>query len=55
MKLPAIMQPLWTDTHPTNIIYQWLHEWTSAPVVNSSLADDPSIPQPGFDLATVLS
>jgi len=42
-------RPLWTDTHPTNIISQWRDEWKSAPVVNSSLVDDPTIWQPGFD------
>ena len=40
----------WTDTHPTNIISQWRDEWKSAPVVSSSLVDNPTIRQPGFDL-----
>jgi len=44
------MQALWTDSHPTNIISQWRDEWKSAPVVNSSLVDDPAIRQSGFDL-----
>jgi len=43
-------RPLWTDTHPTNVISQWRHEWKSALVVNSSLVDDPSIWQLGIDL-----
>jgi len=34
----------------TNIISQWWDEWKSAPVVNSSLVDDPTIRQQGFDL-----
>jgi len=48
---PAIM-PLWTDTHPTNIISQWQDEWKSVPVVNSMLVDDHTIRQPGYDLPT---
>jgi len=49
VKLPAITQaPL--DRHPTNIISQWRDEWKSALVVNSSLVDDSTIWQPGFDL-----
>jgi len=43
-------RPLWTDTLPTNIISQWRDKWKSAPVVNSSLVDDPTIQQPGFYL-----
>ena len=46
--LPA-RRHLWTDTHPTNIISQWPDKWKSAPVVNSSLLDDPTIRQPAFD------
>ena len=53
-KLPAIMQvPVDRGAcmmAPTNIISQWLNEWKLAPVVNSSLVDDPTIWQPGFDL-----
>jgi len=45
-----LRRPLWTDTLPTNIIFQWRDEWKSAPVVHSSLVDDPTIQQPGFDL-----
>jgi len=45
------LRPFWTDTHPTNIICQWRDEWKSAPVVNSSLVDDPTIRQPRFDLS----
>jgi len=41
---------LWTGTYPTSIIFSWQDEWKSAAVVNSSLVDDPSIWQPGFDL-----
>ena len=48
MKLPDTMQtPL--DKHATNIS-QWRHEWKLAPVVNSSLVDDPTVRQPGFNL-----
>jgi len=43
-------RPLWTDTHPANIISQWRDEWKSASVVNSSPVDDPTIQQGGFDL-----
>jgi len=43
-------RPLWTDIYPTNIISQWQDEWKSALVVNSSLVDDPTIWQSGFDL-----
>jgi len=43
-------RPLWTDIFPTDIISQWRDEWKSAPVVSSSLVDDPSIRKPGFDL-----
>jgi len=45
-------RPLWTDTHPTNIISQWRDEWKSAPVVNCSLVDDSTIWQPGFGTPT---
>jgi len=40
----------WTDIYPTDIISQWQDEWKSALVVNSSLVDDSTIRQPGFDL-----
>jgi len=58
MKLPAwwlqncllSCRPLWTDIHPANVISQWWDKWKSAPVVNSSLVDDPTIWQPGCDL-----
>ena len=43
-------RPLWTDTHPTNMISQWPDERKSALVVNSSLVDEPAIRQPGFNL-----
>jgi len=42
--------PLWTDAYPTDITSQWQDDWKSASVVNSSLVDDPTIQQPGFEL-----
>ena len=42
--------PLWKDLEPVDITSRWQEEWTSAPVVNSSLVRDPAIRQPGFNL-----
>lgn len=48
--------PIWrnmdinTDSDPLDITDQWRDDWESASVVNSSLVDDPTIRQPGFDL-----
>jgi len=42
-------RPLWTDTHPSNIVSQWQDEWKLASVAKSSLPDDPTIWQPGFN------
>jgi len=50
LKLPAIMQaPLdrYSQTSSPSIERD---KWKSAPVVNSSLVDDPTTWQPGFDL-----
>ena len=43
-------RPLWTDTRPIDVTSQWLDDWKSASVVNSSLVDVSTIQQPGFDL-----
>ena len=42
---------LWLDVQPADIKNQWRHNWKSAQVVNSHLASDPTIRQPGFDLS----
>ena len=43
-------RPLWKDLQPVDTTARSCDEWTSAPVVNSSLVTDPTIRQPGFDL-----
>jgi len=43
-------KPLWLDLQPVDIKSRWRHNWKSAQVVNSHLACDPTIRQPGFDL-----
>jgi len=43
-------KPLWLDLQPVDIKCRWRHNWKSAQVVNSHLACDPTIRQPGFDL-----
>jgi len=47
-QLSAITQTLWTDSHPADVTSQ--DYWRLASVVNSSLADYPTIQQPGFEL-----
>ena len=42
--------PLWSDVHPTDITSQWHDDWKSVSVVNSSLVDDPTVRQRGYDL-----
>ena len=43
-------KPLCLDLQPADIKSRWRHNWKSAQVVNSHLACDLTIPQPGFDL-----
>ena len=47
---PTSRKPLWLDLQPVDIKSRWSHNWKSAEVVNSHLACDPTIRQPGFDL-----
>jgi len=43
-------KPLWLDLQPVDIKSRCRHNWKSAQVVNSHLACNPMIRQPGFDL-----
>ena len=42
---------LWLDLQPVDIKSRCRHNWNSAQLVNSHLVCDPTIRQPGFDLA----
>ena len=41
--------PVWLNMNPVDVSAKWREDWLSAPVVNQSLVDDPTIRQPGFD------
>jgi len=42
--------PLWSDMEPVDVISQWSDDWSSAPVVNCDLVQNPTIHPPGFGL-----
>jgi len=41
---------IWSDMTSVDTITQWREDWSSASVVNHTVAIDPTVQQPGFDL-----
>jgi len=46
----ASRRPIWSDMTSVDTITQWREDWSSAPAVNHTVVNDPTIRQPGFDL-----
>jgi len=46
----ASRRPTWSDMTSVDTITQWREDWSSASVLNHTIATDPTIQQPGFHL-----